>query len=460
MTYPRTHHHGLRSILVLIVLTAMVWISLGPTAAAARFLGGERVVVGPDEVVKEDLYITAGEVVIEGEVRGDVIVLAQKVWIKGLVTGDVMVMAQVLDISGRVMDDVRVGAQAVRVAGGGVEGDVLAAGFSVEVGENTPVGGDVVCGAYQALIAGDVSGNVLAGVNGLEIRGHVGGNVTADVGEGGGPSPALFMPSPGIPLPSVAAGLTLADGARVDGDVTYTTMKPAIIAANARVGGRVTRQEPAPTVREPREEERVGSRAWVLHHLRRLISLLLVGLVLFFTLPTLTRRMGEEIRSRPLPALGWGVVGFIGFLAALLIILVAAFLAAFIFSLITLGALARWAIVLGMLSDVVLLALFVFYSSLVGPVVVSFAPLERLDTGRRWMWLLPLTAGVALYTVVTAVPYLGGLVRLVVLLMALGVLILLWRPERPEPAPVPVPPPPPSMVPGEREWEEGRPEEG
>jgi len=415
---------------------------LSPAAEAARFQGGERVVVGPGEVVNDDLYIAAGEVVIAGTVTGDVYATGQKIEVSGTIEGDLVALAQVIDITGSVGDDVRVAGQIIRVAGEGVGDDVLAGGYSVEVARGATVGGDVWVGAFQALIAGNVEGNVRANVNGLAIDGRVAGDVEANVGERGGPTPGMFMPSLGTPPPPVAPGLTVSDGAEIGGALTYTALQPARIASGARIAGPITKHEPAPEVRAPREEERFGSPQWVLAHARRLVTLLVVGLVLFLAAPDAMRRLGRNVQKRPLPALGWGVVGFIGFLMVLVGLVVVGVLASLFLGLLTLSTLGRWILVLGLLSDALLVVFFVFYTSLVGPVIVSYGTLGRLDTGRRWLWLIPLIFGVLLYVVLTAIPYLGSLVGLLVFLAGLGAIVLLWRPERPVPATLPATAPP------------------
>jgi len=159
---------------------------------------------------------------------------------------------------------------------------------------------------------------------------------------------------------------------------------------------------------------------------RRLISLLVVGLLLFWVYPSGMRILGRRIHDKPVASLGWGVVAFFGFIALLLVILFATLIVGVLLSVVTLGMLARWVFLLGILGDVFLVAAYFFYVTFVVPVVVPYASMARLDRGRFW-WLLPVVIGIPLYVVLTALPYVGGILNILFILLGLGALMLHWR---------------------------------
>jgi membrane protein required for beta-lactamase induction len=60
-----------------------------------------------------------------------------------------------------------------------------------------------------------------------------------------------------------------------------------------------------------------------------------------------TRRLSDTVQIRPLPSFGWGILGFIVFIALAIAILLATILLAVIFGLLTLGSLVLLFIGLG-----------------------------------------------------------------------------------------------------------------
>ncbi len=153
--------------------------------------------------------------------------------------------------------------------------------------------------------------------------------------------------------------------------------------------------------------------------------------MIVWVVPGWTKRVAGALQAKPLPSLGWGVVSIAVFILALLVILIATIIVAVILGIITLGGLAGTTAWTGIL----IMALLVFFFSIavtyVTKVVVSFLGgrliLARLKPdwaeGRIW----PLVVGVVLFIVITAIPILGGLVSLAVVLLGLGALWLLGR---------------------------------
>ena len=435
------------TLISLVFVIFLLTFLLAASVDAATFRSNGTIVIGPNDVLDDDLYAAGQAVLIEGRVTGDVYAFAQQVVVSGQVDGDLVAMGQVVSVSGRVNDDVRAMGQVVRIAGQGVGDDVLAMGASVEVAENTPVGGDLIVGAYQVLVAGQVEGDVLAGTNNLEISGVVGGNVNASVGESRRTMPpAVFLRQTGVPVPVVPPGLTVTDGAVIYGDLQYRAVNDAHIAPGAQVKGEIKHLFPSQPQR-PKEKKAFGTLPWVLDQVRRLIALLGVAILLFLVYPQGMRALGGRIHDRPLAAFGWGIIAFFGLIAVLLIVLFATIIGGILFGVLTLGMLARWTFVLGFLFDVVLIVGYFFYVTFVVPAAVPYAPFARLDRGKLW-WLPFVIVGVVLYVVLTALPYAGSILNVLFILVGLGALLLRWRPNgRPAPAVATTAPPPEPEVP-------------
>jgi cytoskeletal protein CcmA (bactofilin family) len=419
----------------LISLICLILFTLTPTALAFEFREGDTVVVGAGEVVEDDLYVGAGTFTLDGTIKGDLIVFGGTIEINGTVEGDLIAAGQTVTVRGTVADDARIAGQVLTLDSEAQVGDdVMAAGLSIEGKKGSSVGGDFIYGGYQALLAGDVAQDLTLGVNAVHLSGSVGGDVKAEVGEAEeGPPPTFFMSfMPNVPaMPSVPMGLTVDEGAQIGGKLDYTSASEWSIPAGV-VAGAITRYEPEIEV----EEEVVVSPArrvadWFLRHLRRLVTLLLVGLLMVWVVPGWAEKATGALRAKPLPSLGWGVVSVAAFILALLVLLIVTILIAVIFGVITLGGLAGTTAWTGILTMALLVFFFSIAVTYITKVVVSFLGgrliLARLKPdwaeGRIW----PLVVGVVLFIVITAIPILGWLVNLVVVLLGLGALWLLGR---------------------------------
>jgi cytoskeletal protein CcmA (bactofilin family) len=425
-----------RSVLVfasLVLLASLLFVS---SAWAIETRGGENVTIGADEVVEDDLYVGAQTVTVEGTVRGDLVAAGGTVRVNGgTVEGDIISAGRTVIINGTVEDDVRIAGQALLVGEDAqISDDVIAVGYSLESEPGSTVGGELLYGGYQALVAGNVGENIRGGMTAFELGGEVGGNVNVEV-DGGGVQPAggRFAPGPpAVPIPSVEPGLTLTDTAQVDGDLRYESSSRGDIASGAQIGGDVSYTErPA----EEAEPAQTGAAAVLLESLRRFVVLILIGLLLVWLAPRLVRGAADTVRSQPLLSLGWGVLDFLIVVVASLLVLAATILLAIVFGLVTLGGLIPAIISIGVLTDAVLAVAFLISIFYLAPVVMSFLSgrmlLGRFQPDRGAGLVLPLVVGVLLYVILRAIPILGGVVAVVVVLFGLGALsIWVWRTVR------------------------------
>ena len=413
-----------RKLLALVILTLLLagLVAASPVGALET-RSGDEVVIGSDQVIEDDVYVTANEVVVDGTIRGDLIAFGGSIAVDGTVEGDLIGAAQAVEIGGTVEDDVRIAGQTLLLdEGAEVEDDLIAAGFSLENVPDSAVGGTVMYAGYQALLQGTVGEDVNAAANGLELGGEVGANVDAEVdGEDGGPPPFLFAPQ--ADLPTVDSGLTLTESATVGGNLTYESSTEAQIAPQAQIEGEVVGEErPAEA-----EEDAYTFADAVFDNLRSFIALLLVGLILIWIAPNWIRRRAGTVLDRPLASLGWGVLGLVAFLALGVAILLATLVLAVILGLLTLGGLVALIVVLGLLAEVVLVLAFWIFTIYLAQIVVSFLAglllVETVRPGRGSGRVLPLVVGLILYVMLRAVPVLGPLVGLAVVLLGLGALL-------------------------------------
>jgi cytoskeletal protein CcmA (bactofilin family) len=391
------------------LLLAGLLLALWPGGTlAADLRTGENIVIGPNEVIDDDLYAFGQRIDVRGRVTGDVVAAGQTVSVSGAVGRSATVAGQTVDVSGPVTGSVRAAGQSVAVAGQ-VQGDALLAGASANVQRAASVGRDVLLGAANASLDGPIGRRLLAGAETLSISNRVGGDARAEVGS-----------------------LRLEDGALIQGSLNYISRQEASIAPGARVVGQVSRSEPHRDERERPADpvaDRIGD--WI----RGLIGISVFGLLLLLLVPRAVIRAAITVGSDPLPSFGIG-------LATILLVPLAALLT-FIIGLFV----GLWW--LGLLAMAAYVLLFP-----VGLVASALWLGRRLFdvTRRRGHVLVEFLIGVLLLSLIGIVPILGGLVLAIATVVGIGaVLLSLWRRRRETrstAAPVPATPPPaPSPAP-------------
>jgi cytoskeletal protein CcmA (bactofilin family) len=440
--FPMKRTHKLLSVFVLATLLTL---AISTPAYAFDGRGGDQVVIASDEVINDDLYVGAQQFIMDGTVNGDLIAFAQTVTINGKVDGDVMTGAQTVAIYGEVTGTIRMAGSVLFVADTAkIGGDIVGAGYSLEVKPGNAIGRDLIYAGQQALLAGDVTRNVDVAASGLELRGKVGGNVYAEVGDASQINevipPTVFMPQSTIPIPPVKAGLTVASSAHVAGNLKYSQLKDLPIPSGV-VLGTVVRTVPnitPTTVREETVAQKIEK--WGAGFVRNSITLILIGLLLLWLFPTFMRSLSENLRAKPLPSLGWGAVAWAAFFFVLLVLIAGTIIAGILFGFLTLGQLTGTVVWLGILALFGLIVGFVLVTTFVAKIVFGvalgkwiFAQFHSpLAEHRYW----PMVVGVLITLAVTTmlsfplIPgFLGWLVNFAVVLLGLGALWI-WGLER------------------------------
>jgi cytoskeletal protein CcmA (bactofilin family) len=424
-----------------IVLTSLLWLT--PAALAGEFKGGGNVVIGPREVIEDDLYVGADTITIEGTIKGDLIAGGGEIIINGTVEGDFWAAAGYITINGDLQDDVRIAGGVLTLGPNArIADDVFAAGYSFEAMDGSAIGGSLFCWGYQAQLDGDVKEDLYGGMGALDIAGRIGGNVDVDVGE---PDPDFEASQPffqtWMPAPMMSPGFRVTEGAEIGGKLTYTSGSRGEIESGAEIVGGVAYQTPVPSPVEAKEVRvrvvtpQQAALNWFLDQLRRLVALLLVGLILVLVSPGSVQEAAAILQTKPWGSLGWGVlvvifvciaVPLVGFLMIVLDIF---------FGVLGFGGLVTTVTGLGVLTNVAIIVGFLISAGYISKIVFGFLVghmiLERIQAswgeGRFW----PLVIGVVIFAIIRAIPILGWFIGLIVTLLGLGALWLtVWEAYR------------------------------
>jgi len=424
----------------LIATVGLTLLLIGATAgraAAFDIRGGNTITIGAGEVIDDDVLLGGNTVVVDGTVNGDLFAGGTDVEVNGTVNGSLFVGGQTVKINGTVTGSVYGGAMSLTFGPQASVGrNALFGGFSLKAESGSVVNRDLLMGGYQALLDGEIGRDLKFGGSALELNGNVGGDVTAEIDSPGArfqPGPFTFMS--GMPK-MVTPGLRVSEEATIGGKLTYTSSVEQAGTIQSAPGGGVAYQTPQPDQRvRSQPQPRVGFAfnilGWIFDRLRDFATLMLLGALAVWKLPSLLTSATEQARARLLPSAGWGlVVVILGYVGAA-IIGVMIFVAGILFGVITLGGLSQTIFGVGFSTLSLVFTVFtllVSYGSklvvayLVGRVIVkAFAP--QAPDNKWW----PLVAGVTLYVLFRSIPLLGWLVGIAVTLVGLGAMWLLFR---------------------------------
>ena len=383
-------------------------------ALGAEFEGGETRTIAADETIDGSFYFAGQTLVVNGTITGDLIAAASEVVINGHVEGSVMAAGRSVQLNGQVDGAARVAAQSVTV-GGPIGRELVVFASDVVVSPGATIGDGAVAGVASLSMDGVVTGDLTGDVGNLSLTGQIDGSVDVEAG-------------------SVSVG----PAGRISGDLRYRSRNEAQVASGAQISGRTERLEPRVQQESPLDDNPF------LNLLGLWVGLLVLGYLILIARPAHMTSVGQEIRLRPVPSLGVGILVWIGQIAALVALAVLAILFGLILPQLG-GAFVVPIVVLVLVAIVVALVAQVYVAAGIGQVIASRADLSP--------WLA-YAAGALIWAVLLALATfvhgaLGALLYFIAWFLALGALALhLMRRRRLEAAEardvavVEVPPPP------------------
>lgn len=342
----------------------------------------ERAVLRAGQVVQGDYFAFGRHVEISGTVNGDVYAAGGTVLVDGTVNGDLIASGGTITLSGTVSQD-------ARLAGGQVT-------ISGTIGRNATVGG----GDIQLTDSAQVHENLLAGGGHVQLAGHVGRDARL------GAWTVTVANEIGRDVAVAAESVRLTSKAMIGGKLRYWSEEAPSIDEGATVRGGVTHR-PLPEGWNLERARRgiVGVR--VMAAVVNFFSTLILGLVLLRVYPVFTGRVTAMMRERPGLSLGWGTV-------ALVVVPIVA-----VSFLVTLFALPIGVVLLALYVATVYLAR-IYAVTCLGQFLFRRQPDSSSLAG-------PFTAGLVLYTLLSLIPIVGGLLTLLTILFGLGALLMTKR---------------------------------
>ena len=365
-----------------------------PPASAVDLRFHESAHVAEDETIEGTLVMNGEFLHIDGVIRGDVFALVEQLTVRGRIEGNLFAVARDLELSGEVDGSVHAAAENLNVAAQ-IRGNLYTLSDVLTLAPEARVGLDAFHLGERIRIEGEVERDLITGGKHMEIRGSVGRDFETWANRVKILSTARIAQNV-VAHVSDESDLTIDEGALVGGETSIESLD---------------------SVRHSRLA-RYTHAAFYFWLLIRLCAAFAVGLLLYALLPGIfSGRIASG--SEFFRSLG---VGFVVLFLAPIALVIAG---------LTLVGLPIALIGAGLYLTALYLAGIVM-AALIGVSLVRPKSEGLRDFG------VALLVGVLILTVATQIPVLGGILRIVVALVGLGLLTdrarSAWRASRPRAA--------------------------
>jgi hypothetical protein len=397
------------------------------TVHGMLFAFGETVTIEKTAIIDDDAFLFGNQIIVEkgAVLKGNLIIGGQNVQVLTTVERNLFVGAATLNVADSAE----------------VNNNLFFGGFHLETGTDTIVGRNLYSGTYQTILNGSVNQNVRIGAGAVRLNGEVGGDAILNVGAAGQTDIGMqywytYMQQVGIPEP-IESGLQVADSAEIDGQLIYTSSSVAYGLEVSNVEGGVVYQTPQPENIVDAESQQMKITYWnpllkrVGGVLRDFVTLVLLGALTLWLLPIVLKGISKKAAEKPMKSAGIGllsmVVVYIGgaMLFGLLI-----FLSIFL-GIISLDGLGAAVFFFGFTSLTWVISTFTILAAFISKLVVAYwlgsLILSNTLEDSKYKPAVSLLIGITIVVLVSAIPFVGGLVGLIVTLIGLGAMWFYYK---------------------------------
>jgi anti-sigma factor RsiW len=355
--------------------------ALGPVSSARALEArkGPHASVAANETVDDSLLASGDTVTIDGVVTGNLIAAGRRITVRGTVKGDMICSGHTIDLDGTIEGNVYCAGQTTNLRGS-VSRSVISCGQRILVPAGGRVEGDLLVFGGETGIDGHVGRDVSAFAGLADVRGSVGRHLKAHVGR-----------------------LTLLAPATVGGDLTAHVKKKddVQIASGVTIAGRSETKVTRATspYRRP---------SFYLWKAVGLLAALITGLFLVWWHPGFFAPGGIGTGKAVLQRLG---VGFLALVATPIAVAIAALT------------------LIGLPLALLVLALWLFglYAAKILVAGVIGQRLLPAPAGLSGRFARALLLGLVIVLVAVNLPYVGGLLGSLLMLVGLGMAVSQWR---------------------------------
>lgn len=363
--------------LVYIFTLALSFIIFTNTAQAFEVKVDDSVNLNKEEIADGNVYASCGDMKIDGTVNGDVIAICKSVTINGTINGDLITFSQNITINGEVKGSARLAGTNITI-NGTIGHNVNAFGTEINLTSSSTVAWDVLIAGVNGNFNGTIGGNLHGDIASANIGGKIGKNINLTVEDNN------------------QGGLLITKEAIVGGGLSYTSKQEAKIESVSSIVGPVSHAA---------SKEKASNTIDTLSNIfYKLSALFLVGLILISLKKNFIHDVAENLENK-----NWQTT-LLGLVALILTPIIIIFFAL---------------TVIGIPLAIIILAAYLILLIL-SPIVSSFfvATLVLKNFIKKPINIfLILLIGLLIFVLLSALPYIGGLLTIFFIIYGLGGLI-------------------------------------
>lgn len=378
-------------------------------------------VIPTGTTLEADAFLSAPDIIVDGNVDGDLFAVGESVTVNGNVTGSVFLVANRATIRGKVSGSLYALAANLNLDDTAqIEHSAYISALSLLTARGSTIARDLYTISVGAQLSGSIARTTRAIIGPVEIF-----RLLMTQAE----SLKLFSTSMNLAPPNAGTA-----SASLTPPGTACSAPPALAmgAATGFIGKTLecflNPPQSPPSQENQQTDTAANVRDWASNRAREFVVLALIGLVLVLAFPRSLTEWSLSIPTRPwLTALIGLLVAVNGFILAFLLFLLLIALG-ILFLQLTLGALTFLTWTLGMTVSAAAFWLFILFLFYISQVVFAtwaanwafkrFAPQTKLHR------VIPMLLGVFVFVILSALPVLGAIVSLIASLLGMGGVVL------------------------------------
>lgn len=145
-----------RSLLFFSLILALFFV-FTPVLASEGGFNKNTVHIKEGEIITKNLYLSAGNIIVDGKIAGDLIAIARKIEVNGEISGDLIAIATEIEVNGRIEGNSRVLFNNFNL-NGFVGKNINALGDKIKTGKNSFIGWELLSIGNKMEIEGEING--------------------------------------------------------------------------------------------------------------------------------------------------------------------------------------------------------------------------------------------------------------------------------------------------------------
>jgi hypothetical protein len=424
-----------KGFIILLVLTTAGFVT------ARGMMDGNRCYIAEDEVIKGDLFVLCGDLIIEGRVEGHVIGAARVATIHGQVEDSIYLLGGEMQMHGKLGKDLHFIGLVLKIEEETrfehETGAILSANLTNTIQAGTTVPGNISNIGYQLIVDGDVGREINFWGSALNISGHVSGDVTATVGDSESSGAASQIETLLLPfrfdIELRDPGLIVFESSSIDGQLEYTGATRGIIHGNMASPERY-KSTKSVIIGTPVEQSAHTVTQYVKARLNEFMSLMVVAAISLVAIPRQIQSPIKELQARPISTLGVGMLAFILSFPIVLLLAMMSLVFIFILSYLPLQDVTLFSGIVLLLANIGAASVFYFTAIYITRIVVALsigrfiASYLQLDTDNSLRaQFINASIGLLLLSLLGTIPIIGKLITAIVLFSGLGGILRVVR---------------------------------